>query len=454
MKKAWLLSAALCAIMSSGCGLTDTPNELMRAPSADGNQQSINQAVMQYLPAGSQLTIPAHPDESSAVSMQDLNGDGEPEVVAFYKTDKTDYEIGVLVLTQKKGSWEKLTSFTGVGNELDYVSFDDLTGDHVPEMLIGFSGGDAMNKELSVSTLVQGQPKELLKQSYSTIATGDMNGDGLAELAIVLHDHNNLTSKAELYGIKDGRFGKLTETALDGGVNGYEQAVIGKASPDKNGLFIEAGLGAHSASTDLLIWDHGELRNPLAKMNGEMDLTFKPYPLYSEDINGDGIIEIGIGTQPPGTEDLSMAEIPWVSSYFQWDGKNGLKHVQDRYQNYEAGLDFTIPAKWAGKYTVERGPEPDSLTTRLLYYGDNGKEKAELLTLQVVPQREWNKFEESLKQKLVPYVLLREEGKQVLVAIQPQESPNLSWSALQEYKTMLLTPEEIRGLYRPLKTPL
>ncbi|MCI1113916.1 hypothetical protein MOQ26_23180, partial [Stenotrophomonas maltophilia] len=95
--------------------------------------------------------------------------------------------------------------------------------------------------------------------------------------------------------------------------------------------FIEAGLGAHSASTDLLLWDNGQLRNPLKKSEGEMDLTFKPYSLYSEDINGDGIIEIGVSTQPPGTDDLSMAEIPWISSYFQWDGKTGIRHVEDHY---------------------------------------------------------------------------------------------------------------------------
>lgn len=453
MKKAWLLPAAICASLLSGCGLADTPNELMRAPAADGDQKSINQAVMQFLPAGSQLAMPLHPAEASAVSLQDLNGDGTPEVVAFYKSEKTDYEIGVLVLTQKQGNWQKLTSFTGIGNELDYVSFHDLNGDQVPEMLIGLGGGDGLNRELSVYSITDDSTRELMKQPYSVMAVGDLTGDQQTELALVLHDHNNFTSKVELFGAKDGQITKLTEVALDGYVNGYEQAIIGKASPAKNALFIEAGVGAHSASTDLLIWENGTLHNPLAKAEGEMDVTFKAYALYSEDINGDGIIEIGTRTQPPGTEELAMAEIPWISSYFQWDGKTGLKHVEDHYQNYSLGLDMKIPEKWREKFTISAIPNASSHTIRFFYYGENGKNKAELLTLQTVPQTEWNKFENGLKQKQVPYVLLKEEGKQVLIALLPQATPSLGKSAMQEYRSMQLTADEIRQLYKPLSIP-
>ncbi|QRG68073.1 VCBS repeat-containing protein [Brevibacillus choshinensis] len=451
MKKAWLYVAAISTMLISGCGLTDTPNELMRAPSADGDQQSINQAVMQFLPPGSQLTVPTHPDESSAVSLQDLDGDGSPEVTAFYKSEKTDYEIGVLILSQKQGNWAKVASFTGIGSELDYVMFTDITGDHIPEMMIGFGGGDDLNKELSVYSLAEGSLQELLKQTYSVMAVGDLNGDHVSELALVIHDHNNLTSKAQVYGATQKKLGKLTELELDGSVNGYEQAIIGKASANQNGLFIEAGLGAHSASTDLLVWDNGQLRNPLAKIDGQMDLTFKPYPLYSEDINDDGIIEIGVSTQPLGTDDLPMAAIPWISSYFHWDGATGLTHVEDHYQNYSYGIDFQIPQKWDGKYTIEIGQEPEIPPIHFLYFDETSKKKAELLTIQIVPQKSWSQFENDLKQKHVPYVLLKEEGKQVNVAIQPQGSPELNQSAMQEYKTMLLTPDEIRQLYRQMR---
>lgn len=450
MNKSWLCAAALIALFTSGCGLVETPNELMRAPSSDGDQKTINQAIMQYLPAGAQLTVPLNPDESSAVSLRDLDADGTPEAIAFYKTDKNDYEIGVLILTQIQGHWEKLTSFTSIGNRLDYVQFVDLTGDNIPEILIGLGGGDDLNRELSVYTLDQGRLQEQMKQAYSVLAVGDLNGDGQPELALILHDHNQFTSVMSLYGARDQQLAKLAEQSLEGNINGYEQALIGKASADKNGLFIEAGLGAHSASTELWLWENGTLLNPFAKANDGMDLTFKPYSLYSEDINQDGIIEIGIHSQPPGTDELPMAFIPWISSYYQWDGHSGLSHVVDHYRNYSLGLDFKIPAKWAGKFSVSTEPEIDPQKVHFYYYEEDSKEKVLLLTLQAVPQQEWSKAEEKLKQQQQSYVLVKEAGKMVHVAIVPKQTPKLSPSALQLYNSMLLTHDEIRQHYRPL----
>lgn len=454
MKKIWLSLAGLSLLWTGGCGLTDTPTELMRAPAADVNQQSINQAVMQFLPPGSQLTVPLQPEESSAVSLHDLTGDGSPEVIAFYKTEKTDYEIGVLVLSQNGGSWKKTASFTGIGRELDYVQYVDMTGDGIAEMLVGWGGGDGLNKELSVYSFHENNPQELLKQSYSVMAVGDLDGDEQEELVLIVHDHSNLTSKAEVYGITEGMLAKRTEIALEGNVNGYEAAVIGKASAEKKGIFIEAGMGAHSAMTELLIYEDGQLHRPLVAAGKEIDLTFKPYSLGSEDINDDGIIEIGIHTQPPGTDELPMAEVPWISSYYQWRGGTELSHIEDHFQSQTLGFDFRIPEKWKDKYTIEQNPDPGSAVVHMMYYGQNGENKATLLTFQAMPQAEWAKIEKSFEGKQTPYLVLSEQNKQVLVAIQPQKPGHLGGQALREYNAMLLTSDEIRHLFRTLKRPI
>ncbi|WP_421617254.1 FG-GAP repeat domain-containing protein [Brevibacillus sp. TJ4] len=454
MNKIWRCSVLLLALLAGGCGVIETPNELMRAPSADGDYRSINQAVMQYLPAGAQLTIPLQPDEASAVTLQDLDNDGKPEVIAFYKPEKTDYEIGVLILEQNQGRWEKLASFTNVGSELDYVNFADLTGDNVPEILIGLGGGDQLNKELTVYSLDQGGIQEIIKQPYSVMAVGELTQNGQTELALVLHNHNQLTSTVQLYGLQEDRLTMLTETRLEGDINGYERALIGKASADTNGLFLEAGLGAHSASTELLIWDNGELRNPLTNAELGVDPTFKPYPLYSEDIDQDGLIEVGIHVQPAGSEDLPLASVPWISAYYQWDGKDSLIHVQDHYRNYVYGIDFQIPEKWGDAFTLEEDPEPDSRVVNLFYYDEESKDKALLLSLQAIPLQEWKQAEESLKQQRKNYVLLKETGKLVHVAVQPDAQPHLSGASLAAYNSMLLTADEIRQLYRTLPVPL
>ena len=454
MKKLLRCAAVLTALAAGGCGLVDSPNELMRAPTTEGEYQSINQAVMQYLPSGSRLTVPQQPAESSAVSLQDLDRDGTPEVIAFYTSEKSDYEIGVLILTQNQGRWEKLVSFTGVGTELDYVHVADLSGDGLPELLIGLGGGSPSNKELSVYSLSQGRIREILKQPYSVVAVGDLNQDGQDELALVQHDQNELTSKLALYGAGEKRLVKLTEQILEGEVKSYERALIGKASPQTNGLFLEAELGAHSASTELLIWDNGTLRNPLTKLPPGINPSFKPYPLYSEDINQDGLIEIGMHIQPAGTEDLPMASIPWIASYYQWDGKDSLVHVESRYRNYVYGLDFQIPKKWKDAFTLEEDDETESQIVSLYYYDEKSGKTALLLSLQGIPQQDWELAEEALRKQQKSYVVLKDTGEMVHVAVQPDKTPDLPPSSLEKYRSMLLSPEEILQLYRPLYSPL
>lgn len=455
MKKNWLYLLPLFAMLSSGCGLTSAPNDLLRAPAQDISQESITQAVMQSLPTGAHLTVPLRPEAASAIQLQDLDADGRKEVVAFYKTDKTEYEIGVLILAETNGQWSKMASFTGVGSELDYVSFDDITGDRVTEMLLGFGAGEELNRELSVYTLKNRQPVELMKQPYSDLAVGDLNGDSIPEIALLYTDLSEANyerrTKAELYGFRNQRVEKLAGRDMEG--VGY-QMLIGKASPSKNALFVDVAIGAHSAYTALLVLENGQLINVLSKGQDEMALTYKAYPLNSEDIDQDGIIEIGILMQPPGTDELPMVAIPWINEYYRWDGKSGLTYVEEHYQSYQHGYDFLIPAKWKGRYTVERKIDEQASDVRevhFLYWNQSSKEKAALLSLHTIPKQEWNKMQASLKERQTAFEVVSETNGQITVAIQPTGTTELSGKALADYKQLLLTPEDIRQRFKRLQ---
>ncbi|MGI5998487.1 MAG: hypothetical protein ACOX89_07490, partial [Lutispora sp.] len=82
--------------------------------------------------------------------------------------------------------------------------------------------------------------------------------------------------------------------------------------------------------------------------------TFKPYPLYNQDINNDGIIEVGVQSEPLEAEGYSMADMPWINNWYQWDGKDGLKKVMEEYSSYSEGYRFIIPESWSGKFTIDK----------------------------------------------------------------------------------------------------
>lgn len=150
-------------------------------------------------------------------------------------------------------------------------------------------------------------------------------------------------------------------------IDGYVfQALFTKAAPSKNALIIDAAVGAHSSYTSLLTWENGKfidilatedyqrdeladsrdiVLRPLASeatgLLGENNMAIKDYPLYSSDINGDGIVEIGFLVPPAGTESFSPLATPFITKYYQWDGQSGLKFVEEHFDRW--GYNFHIP---------------------------------------------------------------------------------------------------------------
>lgn len=207
------------------------------------------------------------------------------------------------------------------------------------------------------------------------------------------------------------------------------------------------GLGAHSALTEIVVKENGEYKNVLKHKNEyDFSQTFKPYPLFSTDINNDGIIEIGIQTAPPQTEYLPMAGIPWINNWYQWDGEDGLtpEPIMEEYSNHYEGYRFIIPTSWRGKFTIdEKADEQYRVNSvHFIYLGAN-HEKAELLIIHHIPKENWSQEEQKFQDHDQPYVLLGENDKNMLVAEIKQNNDQLPNNSLKEYKKMILDQENI-----------
>ncbi len=445
-----LLATGLFAALSclaAGCGINTSPADLVRAPAVEFTQKELNQSVMDFLPPGARLVVPLHPENASAITRKDLDGDGSDEVIAFYKKDKNDYQIGVLVLGRSGDRWTRIANLEGLGVDVDYLDFPDLTGNGVPEMVIGWSGGANLDRELSVYSLHGKQLTQMWTQSYTEQAIGDLNNDGKAEITILRHNHEKLISTAELYAYSGGTIKKIDELPMEGGINGYEQVLFGKATPTQNGVFVDIGMGAHSAYTALLVMENNHLVSALKQGDDEIALTFKAYSVLSEDVNHDGVIEIGIQKQPPGTEELAMAEIPWINVWYQWNGSK-LVPIQEDYANYAYQFVFRIPQKWLGSYTVKNEQAGESTALSFYYIEESPSAEAKLLTLRLANRQEWGKLEEALKRDRVGYTLLAKGKDQVIVALQPNGQEKLSHP--ERYKQLLLTEAEIREHFRTI----
>ncbi|AIQ70937.1 FG-GAP repeat domain-containing protein [Paenibacillus graminis] len=480
MNKSALSALLGLTVLVTGCSTMKTPSDLLKAPSQGSADGTITSIVQPFLSAGAHLTVPVQSESSSAIQLQDLDKDGQDEILAFYKTDKTDYEINALVLSKTGGEWKKLINITGVGSELDYVKYADVTGDGAADVLLGFSGGEGLGRELSVYSLSGGQLSEILKQPYDYLAVGDMTNEGKTDIALIhstVDGDNQPESHLQLLRLHGGKLQSLSDQNISGMVM---QAMYAKVAPAKSALIIDAAIGAHSSYTSLLTWAKGSFTDILAAEDyqhpalaesknlvlkplapepdgllGEHSLAIKDYPLYSEDVNGDGIVEIGFLVPPAGSQSFAPLATPFITKYYQWDGQTGLKLVQEQFDRW--GFNFHIPASWIGKYQLDlTGESPAPWEHISFSYKDaNSGEKAQLLELRLLTKKDWQAVEAQLIAAKVSYKLLYElqntsdeTAPTVLVAALPAANAGskLTGSAAREYEQLKLTLEEVQQL--------
>ena len=80
--------------------------------------------------------------------MHDINGDGNDEAIAFYKTNISEgvSDITVIFIDQIAGVWQKVAAFQNSAAEVDRVCFADLNGDGMDAVLVGWSNYSTANQ--------------------------------------------------------------------------------------------------------------------------------------------------------------------------------------------------------------------------------------------------------------------------------------------------------------------
>lgn len=450
MKKALAAFALLASITLTGCNPA-TPSKLIKPPQLEITQAQVQQAIEQFLPKEAKLTMPLHPTKASTFEQVDLNGDGSDEIVAYYKKGQNNFELGALVLEKTAEQWNLLENIENLGQNIDYANFLDITGDKIPEMLIGWSGDDnkVINKDLTIYTCQNKKIKQLAQTPYIDLSAEDLDGDNKTDLALIYKDNDKEipTAVVQLYQYVHGKF---QQTADPIEFEGYaDKITIGNATQDRLGIFVDMVIGAHSAYTQLLILENGQL-NTVFTQEDDFPITYKPYPLPTTDIDEDGIIEIGIKNAPPGTEDMAMYEMPWIESWYKWDGKDGLVPVINSYADYGEEYRFEIPQKWHDKYTIRRVAGDDELQSVVFHYIGQDKKLTKLLSIDYVNKDNWSEEENALKKEKVNYTVLGENNTNIFVGILPSERPNLSGDYLKEYQQMLLDQEQLTQAFKML----
>lgn len=421
MKKgiAVLISTLLMGF-ASGCSINGSVEEMMKPPKLSINQEEVKNILNDVLSPEAELKMPIEGESTSAIQFVNLDEDEEAEVLVFYILENDETPLRTLIL-DKGEQWNIIDGIKGIGTDFDRVKFKDITGDESLEIIIGYRGeGFFENKGLSIYEYNDGEVKEIFNNFYSDIAAGDLDKDGIAELVLMKSDREKGTAKAELHKYTDNGIKKINETKMEAFAH-YSHIVIGKASEDKVGVFVDEGVGAHSGLTELLIMDNGKLKNVFFdEEKGFNEKTFKAYQTKSEDIDKDGIIELALLRAPIGYEDASMAGTPWIHTWYNWDGENDLIYKSESYFNYYSRFYFNFPEKWDKNITIDNSdadPEKDEYWVTFSYLKEEDGSKHPLFTIKSFNAQNWEEKQKEYEDKEENYFELGKNVDKIYIGV-------------------------------------
>ncbi|WP_026896292.1 FG-GAP repeat domain-containing protein [Clostridiisalibacter paucivorans] len=395
-RKIFLFIIAFVMIFSSGCEYQaiKSPMELIKKPKLDSNKDRMKKVVTSYLERNEKLIVPIKSSGLGAINIMDIDNDGIDEIISFFKNEQ-EYKVGVLILKDNKDKWKK-TYIEGVGRDIAYAQIADITGDGFLELIVSWMGSYELEKEISIYDFKDDEQYMLFNNNYSEIVIDDFDGDNIMELFTLNLDRNIQQPKAngQLYKYEKGIFNLTDSIDIDPYINGYYNVISGKASIDKKGVFVDVGLGAHSAATILLIVEDDRIYDVFDSKSNYNE-TFKPYGVESKDIDGDGIIEIGNLQAPSGYESASMAGTPWITNWFKWMGDKELELVREEYYNYQDGYKFIFPEEWNDKITLEKSSGDESNWLKLKYIDKKTKRVIPIYKISLWDREEWQDHEVS-----------------------------------------------------------
>ena len=174
-----LLAAVFMALTLTGC-MVSSPEELYSLPALWEEYLQLQELINQRISEGGEYAAPTGGSYRQSIQLQDLDGDGTEEALAFLADSSHTPSICVY-RRDDAGSYYLYVIIDGAGSAVSSVEYADLTGNGASELIIAWQiSGDI--RLLAVYALSTQAQERLLSVDCSEFLVSDLNGDGTEDL--------------------------------------------------------------------------------------------------------------------------------------------------------------------------------------------------------------------------------------------------------------------------------
>lgn len=348
-----VLSVPLLPMILSGCMMMASVEDLYALPKLPQEYEALGEHIEKILSDGAETASPASGTHLQSVQIEDLDGDGTAEAIAFFRKNNDERPMKIYIFRAVNDAYEQAALIEGSGTSVYSIGYQDMNGDGVKEILVSWRVGT--QQALSVYTLEDLNPVLLMSAAYARYETVDLDGDDQMELVILRGDETETSSSLADYYDWDGASLLVKSGArLSVAVGELQWMRIGALAGGEPAVFVTgrvAGVEETSrAVTDILICRDAQLENILLSQETGVSVQIARFlGIQPMDVDGDGTTEVPMPARLPVVEN---GDEMWKIYWSEYDAQGNAAQDVMTYHNQTDSWYLMIPEEWDGRFTV------------------------------------------------------------------------------------------------------
>lgn len=352
-----LLLLGLLLLMTAGCSL-HSPEELYTLPEPPAEYRSLDLRIQETMSAlGAEYAAPLTGNNIQTVQLQDIDGDGEEEAIAFFRVTGDAKPLKVYIFKQNgDNSYDTYAVIEGEGTAIYSINYENLGGSAAAEVVVSWRMSEKVHS-LAAYAVNANSVTELMRTGYTRYKLIDIDMDNRQEIVVLQVDTTEGKSRAEVYDYQEGGLVLCAAAPMSYEIKEISAIKAGYLRDSVRTLLVSSTFGENNGLlTDIFAWRNGTLENiTLDPMTGQSIGTMRYYNLVSStDINQDSILEVPLPVALPTYQKVTGASDFWAIHWRQYDIEGEVWPVCTTYHNVQDRWYLVMPEEWEGQLTLSR----------------------------------------------------------------------------------------------------
>ena len=361
----WLACVLLCLLLA-GCSMPGEQvqvEELLRAPKLSGDYGDVQTALNDWLGESAQLKYPMQGDLLSPFLLQDLDGDGRQDAAVLYTTAQSSNVCIAILQKDDADIWHVRQNVEGLADTVESVGLAQLQPGDATQLVVGYTAAQG-DHYLAVYSYTDGVLSTILEQQYQQYLVEEITGGGNQDL-ILMSTLEDGGVQIELLTVdKEGSFQQVAVMGLSANrFAGCASVAAGVGADGRHYLVLDGwtGISGNNLASVLLRFDEDTQQMvPADQISTEKLYTasLRNVPsLVSQDLDGDGIVEIP--TQPDEAGLLNMSQSRRMDFIVWMDYTSPHPEKSFGLLDEETNCYIELPMEWEGNLKLTDSEQYD-----------------------------------------------------------------------------------------------